>query len=102
MMTSARSAKYTTPRRVKCPTAPPTASVDTPASPIDHHITLPLEVTIHGTNGKNAPSEKKVNDEIAATHGLPVAEGSMPSSSRACVRGAKSGFFIGSREGRSA
>ena len=70
MMTSARSAEYTTPRRVKCPTAPPTPSVDTPASPIDHHITLPLDVTIQGTNGKNAPTEKKMNDEIAATHGI--------------------------------
>ena len=39
------------PRRVKCPTAPPTKSVAAPAKPIDHHITLPVEVTIHGKSG---------------------------------------------------
>ena len=34
----------------------------------------------------SAPTEKKRNDEIAAIHGEPVDDGSMPSSSRVCVR----------------
>jgi hypothetical protein len=53
---------------------------------------VPGEVTIQGRSGKNAPREKKRNDEIAAVQGEPVAEGSIPSSSRAWVRTPGRGF----------
>ena len=50
--------------------------------------------TRNGTSGTTAPTENVRNDEMAAPHGEPSPPaGSRPSSSRACVSNARSGFL---------
>ena len=58
------------------------------ANPIDHHAGLPADVKIQGSSGTSAPAANAANDEPATTRGLPLAEGSIPSSSRTCVESA--------------
>ena len=81
-----RSAQRTMPLRVNQPIAAPHGGCADRTEADRPQDRVARGRNSQGRSGMNAPTAKENSDEIAAAHGEPVADGSTPSSSRACVR----------------
>ena len=79
---------------MKTASAVPTANEATAVRTSDPTRAGVPEASNQGSNGMNAPRAKVTKDDTAACTGLPSWLGSMPSSSRAWVSRAISGFRI--------
>src|SRR5665213_1758457 len=100
---SDRNDEYSLERPVKCASTTPTVKAARPASAIETSTAVDLlEPDRNGASGMNAPIAKVTKEAIDAWIGEPSADGSMPSSSLACVESTDSGEAISSTTTRCA